>query len=158
MAWWARGETLAELLPLASDKPLTQRSFAGLDVGTTLYVRNRPRSERYSGPGIGKSAHRPSGALPHLEQQAIPRSAIPSRANHFSVVNTLGESELDPACSIEGFQLFGGEFQIQTGEIVLELRYLSRSSERHYCPRLPPHPRHRPLSHPPPTVSPLPPL
>src|SRR5258708_19613274 len=77
MAWWARGETLAQLLPLASDKPLTQRCFAGLDVGITLYVRNRPRSERYSGPGIGKSAYRPSGTLPHLEQQPIPRAPIP---------------------------------------------------------------------------------
>ena len=48
--------------------------------------------------------------VPHLEQQAIPRAAIPNCTNHFSLVNTLGESELDSACSIEGFQLFGGEF------------------------------------------------
>ncbi|MDQ1409620.1 MAG: hypothetical protein QOJ41_1355, partial [Acidobacteriaceae bacterium] len=56
--------------------------------------------------------------------------------NQFSPVNTLGESELDSACSVEGFQLFGGEFQIQTGEIVLELRYLPRSNDRDYWRRL----------------------
>src|SRR6202040_2469976 len=67
-----------------------------------------------------------------LEQQAIPRAAIPNCTNHFSVVNTLRESRFDSACSIEGFQLFGREFQIQTGEIVLELRYLPRSNDRDY--------------------------
>jgi hypothetical protein len=67
---------------------------------------------------------------PHLEQQAIPRAAIPNCTNHFSVVNTLRESGFDSACSIEGFQLFGGEFHIQTGEIVLELRYLPRPYDR----------------------------
>jgi hypothetical protein len=61
-----------------------------------------------------------------LEQEAIPRAAVPNCTNHFSVVNTLGESVFDSACSIEGFQLFGGEFQIQTGEIILQLRYLPR--------------------------------
>ena len=61
-------------------------------------------------------------AVPHLELQAIPRPAIPNCTNHFSVVNTLRESRFDSACSIEGFQLFGGEFHIQTGEIILELR------------------------------------
>src|SRR5258708_4452946 len=66
-------------------------------------------------------------AASHLEQQAIPRAAIPNCTNHFFVVNTLRESRFDSACSIEGFQLFGGEFQIQTGEIVLELRYLPPS-------------------------------
>src|SRR6267378_3278649 len=73
---------------------------------------------------------------PHLEQQAIPHAAIPNCTNHFSVVNTLGKSVFDSACSIEGFQLFGGEFQIQTGEIVLELRYLPRSHDRDYWHRL----------------------
>src|SRR5258705_10490480 len=70
--------------------------------------------------------------VPHLEQQAIPHAAVPNCTNHFSVVNTLGESGFDSACSIEGFQLFGGEFQIQTGEIVLELGYLPRSNDRNY--------------------------
>src|SRR6202795_3788151 len=74
--------------------------------------------------------------VPRLEQQAIPHAAIPDSTNHFSLVNTLGETELDSACSIEGFQLFGGEFQIQTGEIVLELRYLPRSYDRDYWHRL----------------------
>jgi hypothetical protein len=56
-----------------------------------------------------------------LDQQAIPHAAIPDSTNHFSLVSTLWESEFDLARSIEGFQLFGGEFQIQTGEIVPEL-------------------------------------
>src|SRR5258707_10780574 len=74
--------------------------------------------------------------VPNLEQQAIPRAAIPNCTDHFSVVNTLRESRFDSACSTEGFQLFGGEFQIETGEIVLELRYLPRSNDRDYWRRL----------------------
>src|ERR1700704_5205182 len=70
------------------------------------------------------------------EQQAIPRAAISNCTNHFSVVNTLRESRFDSACSIEGFQLFGGELHIQTGEIVLELRYPPRSNDRDYWHRL----------------------
>ena len=86
-------------------------------------------------------------AVPHLELQAIPRPAIPNCTNHFSVVNTLGESGFDSACSIEGFQLFGGEFHIQTGEIVLELRYLPRSYDRDYWHRSMPQPGERDLRH-----------
>src|ERR1700721_3766026 len=67
-----------------------------------------------------------------LNQQAIPRAAVSNCTNHFSVVNTLRESGFDSACSIEGFQWFGGEFQIQTGEIVLELRHLPRPQDRDY--------------------------
>ena len=76
--------------------------------------------------------------VPRLEQQAIPRAAMPNRTNHFSPIKTMWESELDSACSIQGFQLFGGQFQIRTGEIVLELRYLPRSNERDYWHRLMP--------------------
>src|SRR3984893_13233959 len=71
-----------------------------------------------------------------LDKEAIPHSAIPDCTNHFSLVNTLGEFELDFACSIEGCQLFGGDFQIQTSEIILELRYLPRSNDRDYWHRL----------------------
>jgi hypothetical protein len=71
-----------------------------------------------------------------LEQEAIPHAAIPDGTNHFFLVNILGEFEVDSACPIEGFHLFGGEFQIQTGEIVLELRYLPRSNDRDYRHRL----------------------
>src|SRR5258707_3780900 len=67
-----------------------------------------------------------------LKHEAVPHAAIPDSTNHFSLVNTLGESEFDLACSIERCQLLGGEFQIQTGEIVLELRYLPRSYDRDY--------------------------
>jgi len=71
-----------------------------------------------------------------LKHKAIPHAAIPNCTNHFSLVNTLWESEVDLACSIEGFQLFGGENEIQTGEIVLELRYLPRSDDWDYWHRL----------------------
>jgi len=70
-----------------------------------------------------------------LEQQAIPHAAIPDGTNHFSRVNTLWESEFDLACSIEGFHLFGGQHEIQTAEIVLELRHLPRSNDRDYWHR-----------------------
>ena len=82
-----------------------------------------------------------------IHHEAVPYAAIPGSTNHFSLVNTLGESELDSACSIEGFQLFGGEFQIQTGEIVLELRYLPRSNDRDYWHRLMPQPGECDLRH-----------
>ena len=59
--------------------------------------------------------------VPHLEQQAIPHAAIPDCASRFPLVSTLGKSEFDLTCSIEGFQLFGREHEIQTAEIVLEL-------------------------------------
>src|SRR5712671_7696286 len=71
-----------------------------------------------------------------IHHEAIPHAAIPDSTNHFSLVDTLGESEFDSACSIEGFQLFGRELEIQTGEIVLELRYLPRSNDRDYWRRL----------------------
>src|SRR4029077_1784699 len=67
-----------------------------------------------------------------IHHEVVPHAAIPDSTNHFSLVNTLGESEFDLACSIERFQLFGGGLQIQTGEIVLELRYLPRSYDRDY--------------------------
>src|SRR6267143_696937 len=71
-----------------------------------------------------------------LEQPAIPRAAISNCTNHFSVVNTLRESRFDSACPVEGVQLLGGEFHIQTGEIIRELRYLPRSHDREYWRRL----------------------
>src|SRR5260370_7926335 len=85
--------------------------------------------------------------VPPLEQQAIPRAAISNCTNHFSLVNTLGESELDSAWSREGFQLFGGEFQFHGGEIVLELRYLPRSHDRDYWHGFVAQPRERDLRH-----------
>ena len=36
-----------------------------------------------------------------LEHEAVPCAAISDCTNHFSLVNTLGESEFDLACSIE---------------------------------------------------------
>src|SRR5712692_10563286 len=100
---------------ITSQLPVTREQAGSLNAGTCITILPE---------------------VPHLEQQAIPRAAIPNCTNHFSVVNTLGESRFDSACSIEGFQLFGGEFHIQTGEIVLELRYLPRSNDRDYWHRL----------------------
>src|SRR6266478_6401089 len=94
---------------ITSQLPVTREQAGSLNAGTCITIMPE---------------------VPHLDQQAIPRAAIPNCTNHFSVVNTLRESRFDSACSIEGFQLFGGEFQIQTGEIVLELRYLPRSYDR----------------------------
>lgn len=50
-----------------------------------------------------------------LENEAVPQAAIADSTNHFPLINTLWESEVDLACSIEGLQMFGGEFQIQAG-------------------------------------------
>jgi hypothetical protein len=50
-----------------------------------------------------------------LENEAVPHATIADSTNHFPLINTLWESEVDLACFIEGLQLFGGEFQIQTG-------------------------------------------
>ena len=70
--------------------------------------------------------------LSHLEKETIPHAAISDSANHFFIVQTLRKSEIDLACCIEGFQLPSGKHEIQTGEIVLELRYLPRSDDRDY--------------------------
>jgi hypothetical protein len=72
---------------------------------------------------------------PHSDQQAIPRAAISNCTDHVFLKKTLGESGFNPARFIERFQLFGGNFQIQTGEIVLKLRYLPRSNDRNYWHR-----------------------
>src|SRR5882757_11160829 len=77
----------------------------------------------------------------------MPYTAIPNCTNRFSLVNTLRESGFDSACSIEGFHLFGGELEIQTGEIVLQLRYLPRSDDRDYWHRLMPQPGECDLRH-----------
>jgi hypothetical protein len=50
-----------------------------------------------------------------LENEAVPQAAIADSTNHFPLINTLWESEVDLACSVEGLQMFGGEFQIQAG-------------------------------------------
>src|ERR1700730_16475960 len=118
--------TTCRFIPALSGFPVTREQAGSLNAGTCITILPE---------------------VPHLEQQAIPHAAIPDSTNHFSLVNTLGESELVSACSVEGLQLFGGEFQIQTGEIVLELRYLPRSNDRDYWHRLVAQPRERDLRH-----------
>src|ERR1700682_1104851 len=82
-----------------------------------------------------------------LEQEAIPHAAIPKCTTHFFLVNTLRESEVDLARSIEGFQLLGGKQEIQTAEIVLELSHFPRSNNRDYWHRLMAQPGERYLRH-----------
>jgi len=50
-----------------------------------------------------------------LENEAVPQGAIANSTSHSPLINTLWESEVDLACSIEGLQIFGGEFKIQAG-------------------------------------------
>ncbi len=42
-----------------------------------------------------------------LENQAISHPAIRKCTNHIFVVKVVRETEFDPTCFIEGFQLFG---------------------------------------------------
>ena len=67
-----------------------------------------------------------------LQQEAIPDTAISESTNHIFLVKTQRESKVDSACFVEGSQLFAGEHELQTREIVLELRYLPRSNDRDY--------------------------
>jgi len=70
-----------------------------------------------------------------LEQEAVPHAAIPDCTHHFFLVKMLRDAEFNSTRVVQAIQLFGGEFQIQTGEIVLELRYLPRSYDRDYWHR-----------------------
>src|SRR3977135_687559 len=85
--------------------------------------------------------------VPRLDQQAIPHATIPDCASRLSLVSTVGKSAFDLACSIEGVQLFGREHEIQTAEIVLELRYLPCSNDGDYWHRLMAQPCERYLGH-----------
>jgi hypothetical protein len=114
------------LSAILSGSPVTREQAGSLNAGTCITILPE---------------------VPHLEQQVIPRAAISYCTNRFSLVNTLGEFERDSACSLERFQLFGGEFQVQTAKIVSELRYLPRSNDRDYWHRLVAQPRERDLRH-----------
>jgi len=64
-------------------------------------------------------------ALAWLRHQTVPVMPIigaPKCTNHVFRVKPLGESKVDSACFLQGFQLFRGQHKIQTGEIVMELR------------------------------------
>src|SRR3977135_4148885 len=85
--------------------------------------------------------------VPRLDQQAIPHATIPDCASRLSLVSTLGKSAFDLTCSIEAVQLFGGEHEIETAEILLELRYLPCSNDGDYWHRLMAQPCERYLGH-----------
>src|SRR6266481_5295196 len=127
--------------PASSPRPTKLDNFENLNfyLSDEKCQRARPSDDWTGHPPDQMNAFAwaspPASISVALKQQAIPHAAIPDCTNHFSLVNTLWKSEFDSACSIEGFQLFGGEFQIQTGEIILELRYLSRSYDRDYWHR-----------------------
>jgi hypothetical protein len=70
-----------------------------------------------------------------IKQEAVPDAAIPDCTHHFFLVKMLREAEFNSTRVVEALQLCGGGFQIQTGEIVLELRYLPRSDDRDYWHR-----------------------
>src|ERR1700738_1060076 len=57
---------------------------------------------------------------------------LPPEQPDFTALRAAGGPMCRHTCSIEEFHLFGGEFQIQPGESVLELRYLPRSHDRDY--------------------------
>jgi hypothetical protein len=82
-----------------------------------------------------------------LEQEAVPHAAIPDCTHHFFLVKMLREAEFNSTRVVQALQLFGGEFQIQTGKIVLELRYLPRSHDRDYWHRSMAQPGERDLRH-----------
>jgi hypothetical protein len=63
-----------------------------------------------------------------LEQEAIPHPAMPDCTHHFFLVKMLREAEVNSTRFVQALPLFGGEFQIQTGELVLELRKGLRGS------------------------------
>src|SRR3979490_2726520 len=102
-------------------------------------AKRRATSRPFS-PGSTSSVRRRCITIPpdapRLYQQAIPHATIPDCASRLSLVSTLGKSALDLTCSIEAVQLFGGEHEIQTAEIVLELRYLPCSNDGDYWHRL----------------------
>jgi len=70
---------------------------------------------RQSGSSNGSADYRVHHILIALENEAVPQAAIADSTSHFPLINTLWESEVDLACSIEGLQIFGGEFKIQSG-------------------------------------------
>src|SRR5580698_7396870 len=82
-----------------------------------------------------------------LEQETVPHAAIPDCTHHFFLVKMLREAEFNSTRVVQTLQLFGGEFQIQTGEIVLELRYFPRSYDRDYWHRSMPQPSECYLAH-----------
>src|ERR1700694_5422894 len=103
--------------------------------------------ERASGCGNYAARASVPDEGPHLEQQAIPCAAISHCTNRFPLENIPWESKLDSACSVESFHLFGGELQIQTGEIVLELSQLPRANDRDHRHRSIPQPGECNLRH-----------
>src|ERR1700686_2221843 len=120
---WAHRTRLQRLLLLLLTANVSNKS------GNLLFAQSYP--EEYENVGF---VH--SWCTVELKQEAIPHAAIHSCTNHFFLVKSLGESEFDSACPVERFQLLGGEFQIQTGEIVLELGYFPRSNDWDYWHRL----------------------
>ena len=70
-----------------------------------------------------------------LEQEAIPHPAMPDCTHHFFLAKMLREAEFNSTRFVQALPLFGGEFQIQTGELVLELRMGLQASATCAMPR-----------------------
>ena len=104
---------------------MQQQNLIGVELRlVNIQQRTTGMIESYRVAGLRTSSA--TRILSHIEFSTPAAAGIaPSeqQAIHFSLVNTLRESEDRFGLLHRGFQLFGGEFQIQTREIVLELRY-----------------------------------
>src|SRR5262249_5093015 len=64
------------------------------------------------------------------DQQAIPHPGIGERPHHIGAVDVARKPKLNPACIVEELDLIGRQLEIETGEVVLKLRYPSRADDR----------------------------
>jgi hypothetical protein len=96
-----------------------------------LLASNAERVQKADG-SVGRGAKGQGPAQTVALRRRRPHTPPYLIARAISFVDTPRESKFDSACFIERFELFGGKLEIQTGEIVLELRYLPRSNDRDY--------------------------
>jgi AcrR family transcriptional regulator len=71
------------------------------ELGTREEKRVTGSKRKSSNDGADYRVHHILPETVALEQEAVPHAAISDSTNRFSLVNTLGESEFDLACSIE---------------------------------------------------------
>jgi glutamine cyclotransferase len=69
--------------------------------------------------------------LSPLEQEAIPHPAVSDSTHKLFGVEVMRKAEFDPTCFVQGLQVLRGKLKIETGEIVLQLRELSRTDNRY---------------------------
>jgi len=97
-----------------------------------LLASNAERVQKADGSvGRGAKGQGPAQTVA-LKEEAIPHTVISNCTSHFFLVNTLGNPRSIRLASSSDFSCSAGTLEIQTGEIVLELRYLPRSNDRDY--------------------------